>query len=240
MSTKAFSPRLSPLPQGKFFWSFLDLSFFDVHQVESCAHRLHHHTMLIQQLDGDRCLVGVQLDELPQRRHHLPSAALIDALIHDLDEVLFLLYSHATTMLPQAPRGGACALIEHPRASQPPAPCSRPSKHTANHKPGTTSRTATSSSIDVFFHTHQMKSSTGKRPQCEHTNDKVTELACVRGDDPPQEVRALTHHVPQNLNFVFVLGQHSLSASFQLTHRQTFCLHPAPTVLLPSPRWTPS
>ena len=101
--------------------------------------------MLIQQLGGDRCLVGVHLDELPQRRHHLPSAALIDALIHDLDEVLFLLYSHATTMLPQAPRGGACALIEHPRASQPPVP-----KHTAHHKPRTTSRTATSSSIDVF------------------------------------------------------------------------------------------
>ena len=45
--------------------------------------------MLIQQLDQG--LVVVHLDELPQGRHHLPPAALHDAFINDLSEVLLLL-----------------------------------------------------------------------------------------------------------------------------------------------------
>ena len=62
----------------------LAVAYLKFHQVELPVHQLLHY-------DRDQSLVVVHLNELPQLRHHIHPTAPLDALIHDLDDVLFLL-----------------------------------------------------------------------------------------------------------------------------------------------------
>ena len=55
------------------------------------AHHFFHRAMLVQQSHRDQSLVTVDLCELRQSQHHLPPAALLGAIVDDIDEAFLLL-----------------------------------------------------------------------------------------------------------------------------------------------------
>ena len=115
------------------------------------AHHFFHRAMLVQQSHRDQSLVTVDLCELRQSQHHLPPAALLGAIVDDIDEAFLLL------QIRQEPPGADHVIahsqwwsmgFQHQIVFKPatclnrPLPSLPPSSRTAHHKRHTTNYTA--------------------------------------------------------------------------------------------------